>query len=118
MGTEQQKTKKIAIGERIKEVFDKKDISIAQFAERLSCDRANIYNIFRRKKIDHERLIEISKILQHNFVAESYTKNGYSHKTVSQITLVLEIAMDAKMVKNFTKTLKQMEINAVYEAKN
>jgi len=58
--------KEISIGERIKEIFDKRDMSISQFAELLHCERPNVYNIFRRKKIDIDLLFEISNILNHH----------------------------------------------------
>jgi len=70
-------SKEIHIGERIKEIFDQKNISITQFADLLHCDRANVYNIFRRKKIDVDLLLEISNILNHDFVEEVCAKHEY-----------------------------------------
>ena len=113
------KLKEICIGERIKEIFDKKNMSITQFAELLHCDRANVYNIFRRKKIDIHLLLEISEILNHNFVEEICSKHGVSKDmSSSKISFVLEINnMNAKSLKIFLKTIKQLEIKTVREEK-
>ena len=109
----------ISIGERIKKIFDKKNMSISQFAKLLNCDRANVYNIFRRKKIDIDLLLEISNILNHNFVEEICAKHEFSKDTPSsKISLVLEInSMDNRTFKKLFKTIKQLEIKNVYEKK-
>ena len=59
----------IHIGRRIKEVFDSqpKTHGIEWLAARLNCKRANIYNIFNRKTIDTELLLQISEVLEHDF---------------------------------------------------
>jgi plasmid maintenance system antidote protein VapI len=108
-------SKEISIGERIRQVFDKSDMSITQFAESLHCDRANIYNIFRRKKIDIYLLSKISKILNHDFVEELCTQYGVTKGIPSsKIFLTLEInSMEHKMLNKLLKTVKQLEIKAV-----
>lgn len=57
------------IGKRIKEVFEQqpKAHNIKWFAEQLSCNRSNIYDIFNRSSIDTDRLTQISKVLDHDF---------------------------------------------------
>ena len=111
--------KEICIGERIKEIFDKKNMNITQFAELLHCDRANVYNIFRRKKIDIDLLLEISKILNHNFVEEICAKHEFFKEVhSSKISLVLEInSIDTKTLKSLLKTIKQLEIKMIRERK-
>jgi len=109
--------KEIHIGERIKEIFDQKNISISRFAELLHCDRANVYNIFRRKKIDLELLLEISGILNHNFVGEVYAKHKFSKDIPpSRIFLVLEInAVDDNVFGKFLEIVKQMGAKTIRE---
>ena len=60
------------IGERIKEVFDSlpKSCTISWFANRLHCDRRNIYRIFAKDNIDIQLLGRICRILQHDFLAD------------------------------------------------
>ena len=112
--------KEIHIGERIKEIFDQKNISITQFADLLHCDRANVYNIFRRKKIDVDLLLEISNILNHDFVEEVCAKHEFSKDLhPSKVYFVLEIhSMDDKLLENLLKTIKQMEIKTIREIRN
>ena len=107
--------KKIHIGERIKEVFDQKKMSIAQFARCLHCDRANIYNIFRRKKIDIHLLLKISDTLQYNFIEEICTGHKYATvMTPAKISFVIEIhSMDTKALNSFANLLKRLEIKSV-----
>ena len=114
-----EKSKEICIGERIREIFDKKNMNIAQFAELLHCDRANVYNIFRRKKIDIYLLLEISKILNYDFVKEIYAKHKLPEDiSSSKISLVLEInSMNDKTLKSLLKTIKQLEIRTIRKTK-
>lgn len=56
-----------------------KHCTIQWFAERLCCDRRNIYRIFERENIDIIMLMRISNILQHDFfkdLTEEYEKNA------------------------------------------
>ena len=115
----ERESKEIHIGERIREIFDQKKISITQFAELLHCDRANVYNIFRRKKIDVDLLLEISNILNHNFVEEVCAVHKLSKDIFpSKISFTLEIdSMDNKTLKSLLKTIKQLEIKTIREKK-
>jgi transcriptional regulator with XRE-family HTH domain len=114
------KTRKICIGERIKEIFDQKSMSITQFAELLRCDRANVYNIFRRKKIDIDLLLRISQTLNHNFIEEVCAEYGVQKEiSASKITFAIEInSIDTKTLRNFFKILKQLEIITISERTN
>lgn len=58
--------KKQTIGELI-ELEVRKQMSITQFADAIYCQRNNVYDIFRRSKIDIILLKRISEVLNHNF---------------------------------------------------
>lgn len=45
----------------------RKQMSITQFADAICCQRNNVYDIFRRSKIDIILLKRISEVLNHNF---------------------------------------------------
>ena len=109
------KAKEICIGERIREIFDKRNLSITQFAELLNSDRANVYNIFRRKTIDIFLLLKISKILNHNFIDEICAKHEFQKEIPSsKISLILEInSIDVKTLAILTKAIKRLEINTI-----
>jgi len=58
------------IGEIIEREVRKQQIQITQFAEMICCQRNNVYDIFRRSKIDILLLKRISKVLKRNFFKE------------------------------------------------
>lgn len=68
----------IHIGKRIKEVFDTgpKDHTVAWLAERLCCDKRNVYRIFNRDNIDIQQLDRLGKILDHNFFVDLVEGEG------------------------------------------
>lgn len=55
------------IGEKIKERLDAEDISVTEFAKRLSCSRTNVYKLYGKDTIDCGLLLRISRILHHDF---------------------------------------------------
>lgn len=57
----------INIGEKIKEVLNSSEMSIATFAKKIDKERSNIYNIFSRKSIDTDLLKKIGHVLNHDF---------------------------------------------------
>lgn len=58
--------KKQTIGELIEQEV-RKQMPITQFADAICCQRNNVYDIFRRSKIDIILLKRISEVLNHNF---------------------------------------------------
>ncbi|MDR0969929.1 MAG: helix-turn-helix domain-containing protein [Lentimicrobiaceae bacterium] len=66
--------KGIHIGEAIKLKVQERGIRIAEFANAIHCNRTNIYSLFRRKSIDIDQLILISKVLEYDFISELYLK--------------------------------------------
>ena len=62
------------IGRLIKTVFERSGMSVSEFARQLNCERTNIYTIFKRRTIDVELLINISKILASK-VARMFAKD-------------------------------------------
>lgn len=62
----------IHIGKEIKEELRRQERGVSWLAEKLHCDRTNVYNIFKREGIDTRMLERISIILNHNFFALYY----------------------------------------------
>lgn len=58
------------IGSLIKAEVEKQGLSAAEFAERICCERQNVYKIFGRTHIDTVQLAQISKALNHDFFAD------------------------------------------------
>lgn len=59
---------KETIGKLIEKEVRKKQISITSFADKICCKRNNVYDIFKRSKIDIVQLKKISQVLEHNFL--------------------------------------------------
>lgn len=71
-----------AIGELIKRELSRQERTVVWFANRLSCDRTNVYRIFSKRSLDTELLARISIVLGHNFFADiaSELDNSLSSK--------------------------------------
>ena len=71
-----------AIGELIKRELSRQERTVVWFANRLSCDRTNVYRIFSKRSLDTELLARISIVLGHNFFADiaSELDNSLSNK--------------------------------------
>lgn len=58
------------IGSLIEGEVRRQQISIGEFANRIDCERNNVYNIFKRNNMDILLLKRISKVLNRNFFKE------------------------------------------------
>lgn len=57
----------IHIGQLIEAELRRQERTVAWFARNLPCERTNVYDIFKRRSIDTELLLRISRLLQHDF---------------------------------------------------
>ena len=57
----------VHIGSLIEQELRKQERSVTWFANKLHCDRTNIYKIFKKQSIDTQLLEKISEVLQYNF---------------------------------------------------
>jgi hypothetical protein len=57
----------VEIGQKIKEVFDQRQIKLTDFADELGTVRQNVYRIFKKRHLDTGLLLKISQVLHHNF---------------------------------------------------
>jgi transcriptional regulator with XRE-family HTH domain len=57
----------VEIGEKIKEVFDNRNMKLTEFADELGTVRQNVYRIFKKRHVDTGLLLKISQVLNHNF---------------------------------------------------
>ena len=61
--------KNIFIGPIIKQKLDESSYSVEQFRQELNCCRKSVYNLFNKKSIDIDLLIEISELLNFDFLS-------------------------------------------------
>ena len=59
--------KNIHIGHVIHAKVKDKGITVTEFAQKINCNRTNIYNIFTRQSIDTDLLLRISQVLDYDF---------------------------------------------------
>ena len=111
------------IGQKIKEVFEAKKMKLKDFAEAIGVARQNIYRIFEKNTIEIELLLQISSVLDHDFLQyynselkdlsrygnEIIHKKPYldSHKEVEQLKSELKLAK--KEIDYLTKIIELME---------
>lgn len=75
----------IHIGKLIKEELHRQERSITWFANKLCCERTNVYSIFKRESIDTILLFRISLVLHHNFFnyyIQELADCDFFHRTV------------------------------------
>jgi len=66
--------KNIHIGCIIQQKLVEKSMTVTGFAKKIKKERTNVHDIFKRKSIDTELLIEISKALNYDFIRNVYYK--------------------------------------------
>ncbi|MDL2296364.1 helix-turn-helix domain-containing protein [Bacteroidales bacterium OttesenSCG-928-B11] len=87
--------KNIHIGSAIKQKVSERSLSIQQFAYLINCDRTTVYDIFKRKSIDTERLIRISQILDFDFINEIYLKHINLSSRKKSVFVAIEVEKES-----------------------
>jgi transcriptional regulator with XRE-family HTH domain len=80
----------IHIGSIIKEVFTKNGMTITDFSHKINRERTTIYDIFNRKSIDIDLLIQISNVLEYDFIHEVYFPQC-NHPTLRKMLIAVEV---------------------------
>jgi transcriptional regulator with XRE-family HTH domain len=57
----------IHIGELIKEIMKKQNVTQRELAQKLGCTEANVSKILRKSSLNTTQLLDISRILRHDF---------------------------------------------------
>jgi transcriptional regulator with XRE-family HTH domain len=65
----------VQIGAVIKQKVEEKGLTISEFADAICCSRTNVYNLFKSRSIDTEKLAKISSVLEYDFFSE-YKQNA------------------------------------------
>ena len=89
--------KSVHIGTLIRQKFEERNLSVAQFAEAIHCSRSNVYHIFEAKSIDTDKLLLISSALNHDFFKE-YSFETPQNKHI-QLTLDIELMGEKVIIK-------------------
>jgi len=103
---ELQNIKNIHIGSIIREKLTEKSMTITYFAIKINRERTTVYDIFQRKSIDIELLIEISKVLDYDFIHEIYFEEKTSSNVFIAIKIKEEEIKNVNLPEDFIKFLK------------
>lgn len=66
------KMKDVHVGNMIHDEMLHQGRTVAWLAKAIYCEKSNIYKLFNRKSIDLDQLIQISEVLDHNFLRDCY----------------------------------------------
>ena len=80
----------IHIGTMIQKKLTEKSMTITEFAAKINKERTTVYDIFERKSIDTELLIEISKALSYDFIRQIY----YEEETSPTLFIAVKTTED------------------------
>ena len=83
--------KGIYIGAIIEQKFLESGMSIQEFSVKILRDRTTVYDIFKRKTLDTERLILISQALNFDFINEVYFEKETIPEKPQKKFIALEI---------------------------
>lgn len=86
------------IGRLVKTVFERSGMTVTDFARQLNCERTNVYTIFKRRTIDVELLVNISKILGYNFFEDVLKETNLNTKTTHDINIRLQDCSEEKIM--------------------
>jgi transcriptional regulator with XRE-family HTH domain len=102
----------VEIGQKIKEVFDKRQMKLTDFADELGTVRQNVYRIFKKRHLDTGLLLKISQVLNHNFfqyyVSTSPTEYGNQDALVDLKKTLNSQANELDLAKKETDYLRKI----------
>ena len=75
--------KDINIGEDIRKELKRQERSVVWFADAIHSDRSNTYKMLKKRSIDLALLMQISELLQHDFLKDCSEKIEISIKKVN-----------------------------------
>ncbi len=92
--------KNIHIGELIKQKFEErrrvdKSLTKASFARQINIHRSTLYLLFAQKSIDIELLMNISKVLNYDFIENVYLDK----KPIKKNRIILGVEVDAEQLR-------------------
>ncbi|HKZ36828.1 MAG TPA: helix-turn-helix transcriptional regulator [Chryseolinea sp.] len=108
----------VEIGEKIKEVFDQRQMKLTDFADELGTVRQNVYRIFKKRHLDTGLLLKISQVLNHNFfqyyVAKPEETSDEHIRLLKSETsdYIKQLELSKKEIEYLRKIIKLMEEKA------
>ena len=107
----------VEIGQKIKEVFDARNMKLTDFADELGTVRQNVYRIFKKRHVDTGLLLKISQVLHHNFFQYYVAQPGEVDEKIQALTTETDefqnqLELSRKEIDYLRKIIKLMEEKA------
>jgi len=99
----------IHIGRVIEEKLKEKSMTVTELADNINCVRTNVHDIFKRKSIDTELLIAISKALDYDFIRNIYYKEQTSSTIFISIKTKEDLLNKFNLLEEFIRLVKPQE---------
>lgn len=104
------KSHKIHIGNLVKSVFNESGMTVSELARQLSCERTNIYTIFKRRTVDVELLAKLSEILNHNFFDDAMLLYGLTATFSPKLNLTISFeGITTEKIKRLEEVLDELK---------
>ena len=102
-------TQNIHIGSLIEGKLKEKSMTVTGLADKINRERTTVHDIFKRKSIDIELLIEISKALDYDFVHTVYYKEQAPPTLFISIKTEEELLKKLNLLEDFIRLVKNKE---------
>ena len=107
----------VEIGQKIKEVFDARNMKLTDFADELGTVRQNVYRIFKKRHVDTGLLLKISQVLHHNFFQYYVAQPGEVDEEIQAMRMETDefqnqLELSRKEIDYLRKIIKLMEEKA------
>ena len=89
------------IGAQIRNVLEKRGMTVTEFAKRINKSRENAYSIFSRKTIDTGLLKLISEVLSHDFFKQ------FSTEYMTLLTTYEHTLKEIEMLRDYNLLLRK-----------
>ena len=107
----------VEIGQRIKAIFDDRNMKLTDFADELGTVRQNVYRIFKKRHVDTGLLLKISQVLHHNFFQYYVPQPGDTDEKIRALRTETDdfqrqLDLSRKEIDYLRKIIKLMEEKA------
>lgn len=104
----------VEIGQKIKEVFENRNMKLSEFADELGTVRQNVYRIFKKRHVDTGLLLKISQVLGYNFFQHyvNLDQGGSTGKSVEDADIHRQLELTRKEVEYLRTIIRLMEEKA------
>jgi transcriptional regulator with XRE-family HTH domain len=106
----------IEIGQKIREVFENRNMKLTDFADELGTVRQNVYRIFKKRHVDTGLLLKISQVLGYNFFqyyVPAATSGGESqHDEAAPPEMQRQLELSRKEIQYLRRIISLMEEKA------